>query len=209
MATRRNKNADTEKLDDAHIEYVIKMLEPTDGTKAWTKKDCCAYLCITYNTTRLNSIIEKYKENKNREAAMRAEKRGKPASEGEMSYIVSSYLEGATVDSISKALYRGSIFVRSTLDRLGVPIRQSAHSYFRPSLLPEECTRESFGIGELVYSARYDSLAKIFSEFTNKEPNKPKVYCIYLLGEKWKEFAFQPVYELASLEHLRKYMSNV
>ena len=50
-------------LDDIHIEHVIKMLEkPADGTKAWTKKECCAYLGIAYNTTRLNTLIEKYKE---------------------------------------------------------------------------------------------------------------------------------------------------
>jgi hypothetical protein len=203
VATRRNKNADDEKLDSAHMEHVIKMLEPVEGSKPWTKKDACAYLCISYNTTRLNSLIEKYKENKLKEASMRAEKRGKPATDGEMSYIVSSYLEGATIDSISLSLYRGSTFVRSVLDRLGVPIRQSAHSYFRPNLIPEDCIRESFKVGQLVYSARYDSLAKIISEF------KPGVYNIYLLGEKWREHAYQPAWELASLEHLRKYMANV
>jgi hypothetical protein len=203
VATRRSKNADDEKLDDAHMTHVIKMLEPSDGTKPWTKKDACAYLCISYNTTRLASLIEKYKESKQKEATMRAEKRGKPATEGEMSYIVSSYLEGGTIDSISSSLYRGSTFVRAVLDRLGVPIRQSAHSYFNPNLLPESCIRDSFRVGQLVYSARYDSLAKIRSEF------KPGVYSIYLLGEKWKEFAYQPAYELASLEHLGKYMPNV
>lgn len=203
MATKRSKTADTEKLDDAHMEHVIKMLEPVDGTKPWTKKDCCAYLGISYNTTRLNTLIEKYKENKIREAAMRAEKRGKPATEGELSYIVSTYLEGGTIDSISTALYRGATFVRAALDRLGVPIRQPAHSYFSPNLLPDECTRTAFKVGELVYSARYDSLARIKSEF------KPGVYSIYLLGEKWQEYAYQPAYELASLDHLKKYISNV
>ena len=203
MATKRSKNADTEKLDDAHIEHVIKMLEPAEGTKPWTKKDCCAYLGMSYNTTRLTSIIEKYKEAKLKDAARRAEKRGTPATEGEITYIISSYLEGATLDSISKALFRGPIFVRSILDRFSVPIRQSAHSYFRPSLIPDDCSKDAFTVGSLVYSARYDSLARIKSEFS------PGVYSIYLLGEKWKEFAYQPAYELASLEHLKKYLPNV
>jgi hypothetical protein len=107
MATKRSKSADSEKLDSAHIEHVIKMLKPTDGSKPWTKKECCAYLGMTYNTTRLGNIIEKYEENKAKDAARRAEKRGKPATESEISYIITEYLEGAAIDSICSALYRG------------------------------------------------------------------------------------------------------
>jgi hypothetical protein len=199
MATKRVKNED-ERLDDAHMDHVIKMLEPTDGTKAWTKKECCAYLGITYNTTRLGTLIEKYKERKAADAARRAEKRGKPATDGEIAYIISSYLEGGTIDSISSALYRGSTFVRSILDRFSVPIRNTSHSYFRPGLVPEEAIRTKFTVGEVVYSMRYDSLAKIRSEFS------PGVYAIYLMSEKQQQFAYQPAEELASLEHLKKYI---
>lgn len=192
---------DAEKLDSAHIEHVIKMLtKPLDGSKPWTKKECCGYLNIKYNTTRLDSIITKYKEDKERDAVRRAEKKGKPATEGEISYTIKSYLEGATIESISTALYRGTTFVRSILDNFHVPIRQSAHSYFKPNLLPEDAMREVFAVGETVYSMRYDSLAKIKSEF------KPGVYSIYLLSERWQEWAYQPSYELASLAHLKKYL---
>jgi hypothetical protein len=192
---------DAEKLDSAHIEHVIKMLaKPLDGSKPWTKKECCGYLNIKYNTTRLDSIITKYKEDKERDAVRRAEKKGKPATEGEISYTIKSYLEGATIESISTALYRGTTFVRSILDNFHVPIRQSAHSYFKPNLLPEDAMREVFAVGEIVYSMRYDSLAEIKSEF------KPGVYSIYLLSERWQEWAYQPSYELASLAHLKKYL---
>ncbi|MCZ6169704.1 hypothetical protein, partial [Campylobacter ureolyticus] len=64
MATRRTKNADNERLDDASIERVIALLEPKDGTKPGTKKDACAILGIAYNTTRLTTLLEKYKEKK-------------------------------------------------------------------------------------------------------------------------------------------------
>lgn len=198
MATKRSKSADTEKLDDAHFEHVIKMLEPTDGSKPWTKKDACAYLGITYNTTRLGTLIQKYKDDKEKEKARRAEKRGTPATPGEISFIVSTYLEGGAIDSIADSLYRGPTFVKAVLHKFSVPIRQAAHSYFRPGMVPDEACKDKFEIGEKVYSMRYDSLAIIKSEFS------PGVYSIFLLSDKWLQFAYQPNYELASLEHLRK-----
>ncbi len=87
MATRKSKNADSERLDDASMERVIELLD-----KKGTKKEACEILGITYNTTRLASLIEKYKEKKAKDAERRAEKRGKPASQGEIDYIVSTYL---------------------------------------------------------------------------------------------------------------------
>ena len=198
MATKRSKNHDTERLEDNHFEHVIKMLEPADGTKAWTKKDACAYLGIAYNTTRLASLIQKYKEDKAKNKAKRAEKRGTPATLAEIQYIISSYLEGDPIDSIADSLYRGTTFVKAVLYRFAVPIRQAAHSYFRPEMVPEDACKDKFTVGEKVYSMRYDSLAVIRSEFS------PGVYSIFLLADKWQQFAYQPSYELASLEHLKK-----
>jgi hypothetical protein len=203
MATRKSKSSDSERLDDAHMERVISLLEPKDQSKPITKKEACQILNITYNTTRLGALIEKYKDNKARDAAKRAEKRGKPATEAEIQYAIQSYLEGETVDAISKSLYRGPTFINSILDNCGVPRRQSAHSYFKPTLIPEACMRESFKVGEKVYSARYDSLAVIEGIF------KPGQYRIYLLNERHSQYAYQPAEELASLDHLRKLGVNV
>lgn len=202
MATRRTKNADTERLDSTHIERVIKLLEPKEG-KPGTKKDACQILGIAYNTTRLGGIIEKYKTDKEREATIRAEKRGKPATPAEITFAIQSYLEGETLDSISKSLFRTSVFVSNILDQYAVPRRQSAHSYFRPELVPDEAIRDKFIVGEKVYSMRYDSIASIEKELT------PGIYRIYLLSDKWKEFAHQEAYEMASLEHLKDIGVNV
>jgi hypothetical protein len=196
MATRKSK--DEERLNAAHIERVIDLLE-----NKGTKKDACAILGIAYNTTRLGSIVDKYKENKARESAKRAEKRGKPATQAEITYAIQSYLEGDTVDSISKALFRGATFITSILHKYAVPIRQSAHSYFHPSLIPDAAVRSEFKLNEKVYSARYDSLARIDKEFSKG------VYRIYLLSDRWLEYAYQPAEELASLEHLREEGINV
>lgn len=198
MATRRTKNADNERLDDASIERVITLLEPKDGTKPGTKKDACAILGIAYNTTRLASLLEKYKERKEADAARRAEKRGKPATTAEIQFVVTSYLEGATVDHISTSLYRSASFVKAILEKYHVPIRQTGHSYFSPGLVPDEAMRAEFKVGDKVYSMRYDSLARVDGEFSKG------VYRLFLLSEKQNQFAYQPAEELASLKHLEE-----
>ena len=110
MATRA-KNVD-ERLDEAHMERVISALE---GEKPITKKEACAILGIAYNTTRLGTLIEKYKESKDREAKRRAALRGKPATQDEIVYVISEYLEGSTIDAITKSTYRPSNFVKHIL----------------------------------------------------------------------------------------------
>jgi len=162
MATKRIKNEE-ERLDAAHLERVIDMLEPKEG-KPCTKKDACQVLGIAYNTTRLATLIEKFKEKKAYDAKRRGELRGKPATKEEVTYIIGEYLEGNTVDSISNSTFRPSGFINRVLESNNVPIRQSSHDYFKPALIPEGAMRERFNIGEIVYSARYDSIARIDSE---------------------------------------------
>lgn len=197
MATRIKVDSQ-EKLDATHFERVISLLEPKDGGKPGTKKDACAILGIAYNTTRLGSLIDKYKADKEKEAQNRAKKRGTPATMAEVSYVVQSYLEGGTVESISTTLYRSSGFVNTILDKYSVPKRQSAYSYFRPELVPEGAMRDKFSVGEKVYSMPYDSLASVEAEV------KPGIYRVYLLSERWRQFAYQENIELASLQHLRE-----
>lgn len=199
MATRRSKNEE-ERLDDASIERVIELLEPKEG-KPGTKKEACQILGIAYNVTRLAKIIEDYKKAKAREAERRAALRGKPATNDEIVFVISEYLEGATIDSITKSTYRPVNFVKSILEKNAVPIRATSHDYFRPELIPEGAVRDRFAVGERVYSARYDSIAEVEKE--SKGKNGEWVYRIWLLAEKWKQYAYQPVEELASLEHLR------
>ncbi len=197
MATRRTKNED-ERLDEASIERVIAGLEQE---KPITKKEACQILNIAYNTTRLGQIIDKYKEKKQRDAERRAALRGKPATNDEITYIISEYLEGQTIDAITKSTYRPVNFVKHILEKYDVPIRSTSHNYFKPELIPEGAMRERFTVGEKVYSARYDSMALIEKE--SPHPIHKWAYRIWLLSDKWKEYAYQPAEELASLEHLR------
>lgn len=203
MATRK-KTTEVDLMTDANIAKVIYMLEPPEGAdwKAWTKKDCCQFLGMAYNTTRLGTLIEKFKEKKARDAARRAALRGKPATSDEIVFVIGEYLEGATVDSISKATFRSPTFVKRILEENSVPIRVGGNCYFSPELIPEAAVRTRFAIGEVVYSARYDSPARVDVEATHADQGY--IYRIWLLSEKWRQSAWQPASELASLEHLRK-----
>ena len=198
----RKKSASEEELmTDANIAKVIKLLEPEQGTKAITKKDACQILGMAYNTTRLGTIIEEWKKKQARNAERRAEKRGKPVTDEERVYIISEYLAGETVDSLSKSTYRSPTFIKSVLEANAVPIRVPGLSYFNPELIPEGAMRDRFKLGEVVYSARYDSLARIDSE--QKTDKHGFVYRIWLMSDKWLQSAYQEASELASLEHLR------
>ena len=197
MATRATKENDL--LTDANIERVIAGLA---ATPRMTKKDACAVIGIAYNTTRLDSLIEKYQEKKARDAARRAALRGKPATSDEIIYAVQEYLEGSPIDAISKATYRGPAFIKAILEKYDVPLRSGSTDYFKPELIPDGATRTRFSVGEVVYSARYDSIARIDTE--QSDPRYGWIYRIWLLSDKWKQSAYQPAEELASLEHLRK-----
>jgi len=199
----RKKSASEEELmTPANIAKVIRLLEPEQGTKAITKKDACQILGMAYNTTRLGTIIDDYKKQQARNAERRAALRGKPASKEDVIYIISEYLSGETIDGISKTTYRSPTFIKSILESNAVPIRVPGHTYFDPQLIPDGAVRDRFKIGEVVYSARYDSTARIDTE--QKTDKHGYVYRIWLLADKWKQSAYQEATELASLEHLRE-----
>ena len=203
MATRKRPALEEELMTDANIAKVIRLLEPTEeGKKPITKKDACAILGMSYNTTRLGTIIEDYKQKQIRTAQRKSQLRGKPATQEEKVYIISEYLNGETVDAISKMTYRSSKFIKDILEFNSVPIRVPGSSYFDPQLIPDGAVRDRFKVGEVVYSSRYDSIARIDAE--QKSDKYGFVYRIWLLSDKWLQSAYQEASELASLEHLRE-----
>jgi hypothetical protein len=202
MAKRKRSELEDELMTDANIARVIRLLEPAEeGAKPITKKDACQILGMSYNTTRLGTIIQQYKDRQAREKRFRAEKRGKPLSVDELHYIIQEYLSGEPIDGISKGIHRSAGFVKQVLETHAVPIRVPGHSYFSPQLIPEGAVRDRFKVGEVVYSARYDTLAQITSE--KQDPKHGWIYSMWLRGN-WQQSAYQPAYELASLEHLRE-----
>jgi hypothetical protein len=201
MARKRSEQ-EQELMTDANIQRCISLLEPKEpNTKPISKKDACQILGMAYNTTRLANILQQFKDKQTKDAQRRAEKRGKPVTQQEIEYIITEYLSGGSLDSISKDIYRGTQLIKQVLEDYSVPVRQSGHSYFKPELIPEGAARDRFNVGEVVYSARYDSLAKINVE---QQQQDGWVYRMWLLSDKWQQFCWQPAYELASLEHIRQ-----
>ncbi len=201
MATNTIKlKAQEENLSDANIKKVIGLLEPETG-KPITKTLACQILCISYNVKRLDMLINKFKEQQEFRTKKLAENRGKPLSPEDRCYIIKEYLAGESMASIAKSLFRGTSIVVNTLEDNNVPIKPRTQDYFKPELIPDALVRKDFSVGEIVYSARYDSLAKIHWE--TKSVDGDKVYNVFLTDEKWQMHAYQPASELASLQNLR------
>ncbi len=203
MATKSNIKLarQEENLTDANIKRVIGLLYPETG-KGITKTLACQHLCISYNVSRLDKIITKYKEQEEFRARKNKENRGKPATQDEIEYTIREYMRGEPVAKISRELFRSPQFLHIILDSHDVPRKPRVQDYMHPELVPESAMRTEFAIGEKVYSARYDSLALIKNLFP-KQSNGENVYSIHLLDEKWNMFAYQPASELASLEGIK------
>ena len=203
MARKRKTELEEQRMTDANLAKVIRMLEtPPEDTKAWTKKECCQFLGMAYNTTRLATIIEQFKERQRRTAEQRAKLRGKAVTKDEKIFIIQEYLTGSTIDAITKSTYRGVTIIKQVLDEYSVPLRIPGQNYFNPQLIPDGAVRDKFEVGEVVWSARYGSLAKIYKE--KLDPKHGHIYHMWLMDDKWRQYCWQPHYELASLQQIRE-----
>ena len=181
-----------EKLDDITIKRVMVELESKNPI---TKKEACGMLNISYNTTRLAKIIKNYEEEQEYKKSRRNKNRGKPASKGELQEIIMEYLIGIPISHIAKQLYRSSAFVKGHIDRIGVPTRIAEGEEF---IVPDECVKEEFEIGEWVWFNKYHpdtkggKAGKIVKDITSTakiaREQECKAYRIhYWVPIKWQE----------------------
>ena len=187
-----------------------------NSEKPITKKEACQILNITYNTTRLNSIIQDFQDKQNFRAKRKAQLKGKPASPLEIKEAITSYLRGESISEISQSMYRSTGFVRAILDRVGVPIRPTSVEERKGyAFLPDECVSDEFAEGETVWSAFYHAPARIRKETTNTpyyiEKYGCKCYDVYILQET-SDFltvggfhAAALAYDLGKLTHLEQH----
>lgn len=213
--SKRVKVKAGENLTDAYIERVIKLLEQP---KPITKKEACEVLNISYNTTRLATIIENFKNRKALDEKRRAANRGKAASPDEIKSVITEYLNNVSVSEIADSLYRSTTFVRNIIETVGVPQRGVGENYFDFSQLPEQCVSDEFSINEVAWSARYQSPCIIDKLVGKTKDALANVYRIYVIEpfeapdklyvKNWGQPGFyssQPAYELGSLKHLKQY----
>lgn len=202
------KKKDHERLDDANIERVIELL---NAEKPITKKAACEILNISNNTTRLNKIIEDYKERKERRKRNFAKNRGRPLDPLEKKNIINWYLQGYNITDLSEMLYRPPTRIKDVLDEVGVPERARGDDAHRATLLPTQAVRDSFNVGEYVWSARYHSVAEIMKDRGKTRDGLSNAYQIYVY-EKTEHrgrggfYADQRAEDLGSLSHLSEYI---
>jgi hypothetical protein len=201
MARRGVKKRDYEKLDDATIGRVVSLLEAENPI---TKKAACETLCISYNTKRLGSIIQEYKDNIAFRKKRYAATKGTPFSELELQELVTDYLCGESMVTIANNLYRSIHIVKRKISELHLPERTKDSSYWNPEMIPDEMVSQVFDLGELVWSARYNAVAEVSGILHEEEGAGDTVYRIWVFG-KTNEFAYQPWWELGKLEVVKRF----
>ena len=229
----RLKKKSHEKLTAQNIQHVISLLNPTSSqTKPITKREACSILNISYNTTRLDKIIQDFHEQREYRSRRVSENRGRPARPDEIQDIVKEYLSGENVSNIAKGLYRSAAFVKNILERIGVPQRPTKiEGRKQEYYLPEQCVADDFEKGEIVWSATHHAPAvidkKLSKDYQESRPGIQTVdylskygcecYSIYVRqkpsgeAEFWNMpdiggfYAFALAYDLGKLKHLEEY----
>ena len=217
MATRV-KVKEGENLTETSIKRVIELLE---AEKPISKKDACEILNISYNTTRLAKIIEQYKQDQEEQQRRRSANRGKAATPYEIQAIIEGYLDGDAIAEISKRIYRSTGFVKEVIESVGVPQKVTGGDYWHAGIIPEQCAREEFERGQIVWHARRHCMAIVLEQQTasDKTNNYYQVYVIEPIEEvspyfpQYTEyggyFDGAYAYDLGSLDHLKQYGVDV
>lgn len=200
------KRKKSENLTESNIKHVIQLLSAKD---AITKKEACAILNIAYNTSRLNNIIEGFKDGQKRRQRILKKKRGTPASKEEIRSIVEEYLEGSSLVEISKSVYRSVGFVKRIIETVGVPAKPVGDEKYMTEYLPEECVSYEFSAGDIVWSARHHTSCEVREQIKEERYGCP-VYWVWV--NEQSEFsgaggfnAAIAAYDLGRLKHLQDY----
>lgn len=197
MAARGVKKKEGERLDDATVGRVAHSLEHENG---YTKKRACEELNISYNTGRLDRIIQEYKDRIEYTKKRFEANKGRSFSELELQELVTDYLNGDSIATISNNLYRSAHIIKKKIAELSLPERSKKPTYWNPDLIPDEAVSEHFEPGELVWAARYNAVAEI----RQRSAGPDYFYRIFVFG-KHNEFAYQPWWELGKLDVVKKF----
>ena len=220
MAARSKVKAkEHENLTEANIKKVIDLLE---AEKPISKKDACEILNISYNTTRLAKIIEGYRAELVEQQRRRAANRGKPPAPYEIQSIIEGYLDGDSVTDIGKRIYRPASFVKEVVEMVGVPQRVVGADYRNPGIIPDQCMRDEFESGQVVWHARRHCMAIVLEHKVNAKAKECNYYQVYVIEPIEEISPYFPqyqgyggyydgayAYDLGCLDHLKEYGVDV
>lgn len=88
-----------------------------------TKKACCEYLGITYNTTKLDKIIKEFDEREARQKITKAQNKNKVLSDIEVNQIAKRYSEGEAVSKLADDFYVSPQKIKAAIMKSNIPIR--------------------------------------------------------------------------------------
>ena len=185
---------------DAMPDVIAKL----EAEKPITKKLACELLGIAYNTTRLESLIQEYKEDLERVKIRKQQTRKQPVTEKVVREWAKDYLvNDMPVSEIAEYAYRTPLLVKTWLERYGALLPKTSPNPISPEFVPEACMADSFEIGELVYINGYCSFGIIKKEIPSKvaEAAGVKAYRILLLGEQ-RQFVNYMSCDICSVKHL-------
>jgi len=210
-----------ENLTETNIQHVIELL---NGDNPITKKEACSILNISYNTTRLNKIIEDHLETVAYRERRKAQNKGKGATEMEIKQVVNFYLDGSNISDIAKHLYRSPAFIKAIINRIGVPQKLAMTDYEgrRNAMLPEQCVSDEFEEGERIWAVRQNYPAVVKRELKPEQAAERgyKLYLCYTIEcgqedlrntyfphlEYAGKFHALPAYDMGRLKHLQQYL---
>lgn len=196
MARKGIRVTSGEDFSPASIKKAMEALE-----NGRTKKDVCAMLKMSYNTSRLQKVIDNFLEQEEFKKQRRKSLRGTAVTKSEKASMVRAFLSGESITQISEENYRSTTIIKNILAQYNIPLTTSKNNYFNPVFL--ECgITDDYTKDDLVYSARYNSPAYIIKSITDKDNSEGILYRIWILGDKAR-FAVQPWYELSDLRKIQ------
>lgn len=107
-----------QEIPEAKIRQAIWMLKQKK-----TKKSVCEHLGIAYNTKRLDTIIQDFKDKEAREKRLKEKAKNTPLTEADKKSIIKDYLNGEAQSAIAKQFYISPQRVKKVLLENNVPIR--------------------------------------------------------------------------------------
>ena len=218
MAIKTKKH---ENLTETNVQHVIELL---NGDNPITKKEACSILNISYNTTRLNKIIQDHLDTVEYRERRKAQNKGKGATEMEIKQVVNFYLDGSNISDIAKHLYRSPAFIKAIINRIGVPQKLAMTDYEgrKNAMLPEQCVSDEFEEGERIWAVRQNYPAVVKRELKPEQAAERgyKLYLCYTIEcgqedlrntyfphlEYAGKFHALPAYDMGRLKHLQQYL---
>ena len=152
----------TQEITEAKVRNAIWYLK-----NGKTKKFVCDFLCIAYNTKKLDSIIEDFHKRVEREASLKKAAKTKVFTQAEKETIASDYLSGIAQATLAKEYFISPQRIKKILLETNTPIRgKGKNSEAKVDHITQDLETK-FSIGDKVFFSKYNCFAiitKIFDE---------------------------------------------